>query len=358
MLALVISLISAGVIALEDHGAGASAAGKTTASVKNVIISSESSTLPATAAAKTSGTELNSAMINNTLASPPDPANGTITLTTLGFDIYQDQYYYCNQTLQLNQTALLIIDPWETFDQPDGTWEHTVESPNVIDYLNPLASALRDSGVQIIIASYGNLSYGLNSNLTIYPGDKVWTAQGEDTPSLEELENYLDERGITNVIFAGYATNFCMIKRPVSIYAVAETGRYNIILVRDCTVADDVPGAETYSDVIENVESYFAMTTTLADVRQALDYTPSLPVANFTASVTAGTDPLTVQFDDHSTGKNITRWEWNFGDGSANTTTEDPTHVYLAPGTYDVSLWVIGEDGSNGVTEMSCIRVT
>ena len=37
------------------------------------------------------------------------------------------------------------------------------------------------------------------------------------------------------------------------------------------------------------------------------------PVANFTSNVTNGTTPLSVQFNDSSTG-NVSSWNWNFGD--------------------------------------------
>ena len=60
------------------------------------------------------------------------------------------------------------------------------------------------------------------------------------------------------------------------------------------------------------------------------------PGAAFTANVTEGNAPLTVQFTDESTG-NVTAWAWNFGDG--NTSTEQgPSHIYVTAGTYTVTL--------------------
>ncbi|MBP7299064.1 MAG: PKD domain-containing protein, partial [Methanoculleus sp.] len=52
----------------------------------------------------------------------------------------------------------------------------------------------------------------------------------------------------------------------------------------------------------------------------------SLPIADFTANVTAGPAPLAVRFTDLSTG-DPTGWSWSFGDG--NTSTEqNPVHTY------------------------------
>jgi PKD repeat protein len=50
----------------------------------------------------------------------------------------------------------------------------------------------------------------------------------------------------------------------------------------------------------------------------------------------------TVTFTDQSTtdGPEITQWQWNFGDGSALSTDQNPMHVYTQVGTYTVSLLV------------------
>jgi len=81
-----------------------------------------------------------------------------------------------------------------------------------------------------------------------------------------------------------------------------------------------------------------------------------LPVADFSASVTAGTAPLTVLFTDASTG-DPTAWAWAFGDGTTSTE-QNPIYTYLAAGTYTVSLRVTNEDGSNSTTKPDYIAVT
>ena len=52
---------------------------------------------------------------------------------------------------------------------------------------------------------------------------------------------------------------------------------------------------------------------------------PVIPTANFTASVTNGTAPLSVQFTDLS--ENATEWNWDFGDGTTSTE-QNPIHTY------------------------------
>lgn len=80
------------------------------------------------------------------------------------------------------------------------------------------------------------------------------------------------------------------------------------------------------------------------------------PVANFSATPTSGTAPLTVNFTDTSSGS-ITGRSWNFGDGSTSTAT-NPSHTYSVPGSYTVSLTVTGSGGSNTKTNSNLINVS
>ncbi|WP_406658140.1 DUF2341 domain-containing protein [Methanolobus sp. ZRKC2] len=65
--------------------------------------------------------------------------------------------------------------------------------------------------------------------------------------------------------------------------------------------------------------------------------------ANFSANITSGLEPLSVQFTDLSTGAN--NWTWDFGDGSNVSGTLAPTHVYADNGVYNVTLTVTDDDG-------------
>jgi PKD repeat protein len=67
--------------------------------------------------------------------------------------------------------------------------------------------------------------------------------------------------------------------------------------------------------------------------------------ANFTANPTSGQVPLLVQFTDTSTGS-ITAWDWNFGDGSAHSSVQNPSHTYSSAGTFTVTLTVTGSGGA------------
>jgi PKD repeat protein/Cu/Ag efflux protein CusF len=76
---------------------------------------------------------------------------------------------------------------------------------------------------------------------------------------------------------------------------------------------------------------------------------PTIPVANFSANVTTGDYPLTVQFNDTSTGYRDT-WSWRYGDGTANDATQNPVHTFNGSGTFNVTM---GAGNGNGTTYVS-----
>jgi len=85
------------------------------------------------------------------------------------------------------------------------------------------------------------------------------------------------------------------------------------------------------------------------------DSTVTLPVASFTGAPTSGVSPLQVTFTDASTGYPAT-WNWNFGDGTANVTTQSPTHLYNNSGIYTVMLTVTNVNGTSTFARPSYIN--
>ena len=80
-----------------------------------------------------------------------------------------------------------------------------------------------------------------------------------------------------------------------------------------------------------------------------------LPTADFTADVTSGVAPLTVNFTDLSLDS-VNTWFWDFGDGNTSAT-QHPQHIYSTPGTYTVSLTATGPGGSDTNTKADYISV-
>jgi PKD repeat protein len=84
-----------------------------------------------------------------------------------------------------------------------------------------------------------------------------------------------------------------------------------------------------------------------------VDYFP--PTADFTADVTSGDAPLTVNFTDLSLDT-VNTWLWDFGDGNTSGI-QHPQHIYNDPGLYTVSLTVTGPGGSDTHTKTDYISV-
>ncbi|MGW8324071.1 MAG: PKD domain-containing protein [Desulfobacterales bacterium] len=83
---------------------------------------------------------------------------------------------------------------------------------------------------------------------------------------------------------------------------------------------------------------------------------PAEPYAEFSADVTSGIYPLTVNFTNESSGT-PTSYLWDFGDGLTSTE-ENPTHQYNAPGTYTVKLTSTYTFGSYSETKSGFITVS
>ncbi|MFK8101341.1 MAG: PKD domain-containing protein [Saprospiraceae bacterium] len=67
-----------------------------------------------------------------------------------------------------------------------------------------------------------------------------------------------------------------------------------------------------------------------------------LPTSSFEPSTTYGCAPLTIDFENNSQGANF--YEWNFGDGNSSTLFS-PTHTFLEPGEYVVTLFATDVNG-------------
>ncbi|MBN1873860.1 MAG: PKD domain-containing protein [Anaerolineae bacterium] len=86
-----------------------------------------------------------------------------------------------------------------------------------------------------------------------------------------------------------------------------------------------------------------------------LDIEAAEPTANFSADVTSGEAPLTVQFTDLSSNGPAS-WEWDFdNDGTVDATDQHPTHTYQEMGTYTVRLHVSNEKGSDDEVKVNYI---
>jgi PKD repeat protein len=79
-------------------------------------------------------------------------------------------------------------------------------------------------------------------------------------------------------------------------------------------------------------------------------------VANFTRSPTSGVAPVTVNFNNSSTG--ATSYAWDFDeDGLVDSSDTNPSFLYTSSGTFDVTLTAFGPGGNDTFTFADCVTV-
>lgn len=124
---------------------------------------------------------------------------------------------------------------------------------------------------------------------------------------------------------------------------------------RNLNTSSDIPGG---ADVVAYSTSSKSCGPSIMTALNASNCQVSLPpVAQFTASVTAGCAPLTVNFTDQSSNT-PTQWAWDIdNNGSTDYTTQNPTHTYTSPGTYSVKLTATNGNGANTLTRTNYITV-
>ena len=79
----------------------------------------------------------------------------------------------------------------------------------------------------------------------------------------DQLQSLATERGWLHLIYAGFATNWCILNRDYGMRAMARRG-YNMILLRDATMGVEFP---------DTVDSCFATEMAIREVEQQLGFT-------------------------------------------------------------------------------------
>lgn len=116
------------------------------------------------------------------------------------------------------------------------------------------------------------------------------------------------------------------------------------------TVAVPTTTAGTFTYNLVSVQEGSATLCSQAQTGSVTVTVNPLPDADFNA-VAPVCATRNVSFNDISVANagSVTGWQWNFGDpgsGSANTSTlQNPSHIFSAPGTYNVSLTVTTDKG-------------
>lgn len=136
------------------------------------------------------------------------------------------EYIYGTVNISISQTALFLMDVWQSESFDDVTE----------GCILPLVELARANNMLIIHALHGRPVHPL---IGIGGGELELTPDGSD---VEWLHEYLHTKNIKNLLYVGYLSNMCVLNRPTGIPAMS---RYNVIFVRDASVAGTMPGIES-----------------------------------------------------------------------------------------------------------------
>jgi PKD repeat protein len=171
---------------------------------------------------------------------------------------------------------------------------------------------------------------------------------------------------LTGVTFPSWALlhfNSSVPAQSVSLSAVDTGGQIQAgatdVVLATLAVCGDAKGMTPITVTVGSIDADNGYTVPPRPVNNGTaDIRVPPPVAAFNANPLSGIAPLTVVFTDLSTNT-PTEWLWDFGDGdSTNATEQNPVHTYSSTGTFNVSLSVANEGGSNTSTKTGYISVS
>lgn len=128
-------------------------------------------------------------------------------------------YLYTQASLDPGRTAFVLVDVWSEHGSPT----HHERAQNIIESkIVPALAAARAAGMHIIHAPAGR-----ETAIAVLAGDRVHGL------------GPMDEPGMDNLLYVGFATNGCVMNRAYGIVATHEAHR--VILLRDATTGTEYP---------------------------------------------------------------------------------------------------------------------
>jgi len=173
--------------------------------------------------------------------------------------------------------------------------------------------------------------------------DDSGTGPSNDPPVASFSANPLSGSAPLTVIFASTSTN-----------TTTHDWDFNGDGVLD---ASGTSVSYTYNDAGSYTVSLTATGPNGVDTLTRTNYvtvSPSPPIALFSANTTTGKKDLRVEFTNESIRYSSS--SWNFGDGNTSSDT-NPIHTYTTSGTFDVSLSVTGDAGTDTFTSPGLVIV-
>lgn len=158
--------------------------------------------------------------------------------------------------LNTRSTAAIVVDAWSDLGPLVAT--------NLIEKLEPTLRALRSTGMAIVHAAHDREIHPLVRPL---PGETEIPGEFHDTDIIADL---LRDSGIRTLIYLGYFSNMCVLRRSIGMIEMKQRG-FDLILVRDSSIAkeseDSQSGAWFHRAMIHFVELNIGASTTAAAIQ-------------------------------------------------------------------------------------------
>ncbi|HOJ96760.1 MAG TPA: S8 family serine peptidase [Methanospirillum sp.] len=273
---------------------------------------------------------------------------------------------------------------WNSKILPVKVFDAAGQSNTVLEILGILYA--KEQGADIISCSWGSYIYSeaLKEAIESTPALFVCAAgnEGYDT---DEIPFYPADYNSANIISVGASDRYDMLTwfsnyglTSVDLLAPGEDiystlpGTYGMmdgtsmaapfVAGTAALIKSEKPGNDAVQIknlILNSVDQKFWLNTTCVTGGRLNAYRPLsqvLPLhAEFKAEPSSGTIPLTVQFTDMSSGEPES-WHWTFGDGFESTL-QNPTHLYMKPGKYTITLTVYKEGLSSIAEKENYIHV-
>jgi len=182
---------------------------------------------------------------------------------------YDSKYVLEEKRFYPKQSALILVDIWDTSNEPNDGFRKRHES-FVLNKIVPLINLARKLNIQIIHSPHGS---AISTHVKVLPEDIL--LEVDNLPFQMQslyLYNQLHKRGITTLLYSGNSTHKCLFDRPDGIYAMRKLLN-DFILVRDATMAFEYHSTikgELMTTVFTNyIEESYGVSTTIDDINMS-----------------------------------------------------------------------------------------
>ncbi len=298
---------------------------------------------------------------------------GAYTITLISTNEIGDSTITKNEFIKVNPSAKLTAggvlvggelddeSKWQTTflatpegSEPTVTWNDTEHTPAAGN-----AGALYVTGV----SNNSTVQYAIYQKVTLSK-DSVYTFNGAVKDFTENLnqawyEAFIGPEPIDGTDYSkDDASNFLLADFSTWNGDCTPTGIDGTFELNACTNRSFIPAESgDYYFVIKFGTTSWAgdnMPFSLALDELSLVGKRVKPYTKFSSDNPLGFAPLTVNFSDESNF--ATSWSWNFGDGSAASTEQNPEHVFANVGSYTVTLTATNEKGDSVLVKTDYIK--